>query len=198
MTSTEKYWKEFDKFLPELMREDSVEISLTIEAEDNPRFRISIDGEILEDRVLEDGETTLTVVHHYVNQDQKTSIDFSMHGKINGDTVIDADGQIIRDKYIKIKELFINKFSLVADPDFFYGDNLDYLGEDGAPKSIVLGFWANDTLRISYDRPFSLWYNQRSSRNKKQIHTDSAKHDGPLVDELWHSVIKNVNKLEDH
>lgn len=197
MTSTEKYWKEFDKFLIELMREDSVEISLTVEAQKNPGFRISINGQEIINQLLDDGETTMTLTYDHTNEDQQVSIDFSMHGKTNRDTVVDPNGKIVSDKYIIIKNLFINKISLISDPDFFYGEHLKYHDGQENTKPIAAGFWFNDTLNISYERPFSLWYNQRTSRNKRHLHSDSAKHDGPLVDELWNSVIRNVNRLED-
>jgi hypothetical protein len=120
-----------------------------------------------------------------------------MYGKTNRDTVVDANGQILEDKFVIIKSLFINKIGLISDPDFSYGENLTYHDSDGNLKPMATGFWFNDTLKISYERPFSLWYNQRTSRNKRHLHSDSAKHDGPLVDELWNSVITNVSKLED-
>jgi len=198
MSSTEKYWKEFDMFLPELMREDSVEIKIVVEAQNNPGFIININSQTVSDQILKDGETAILVDHKHNSQDQEVSIDFSMYGKTKHDTKVDSDGNIISDKYIIIKDLFINKFSLISDPDFFYGEHLNYHGLDGSNKPIAAGFWFNDTLNISYQRPFSLWYNQRTNRNKSHLHSESAKHDGPLVDELWHNVIKNIKKLEDH
>lgn len=198
MTFTEKYWKEFDTFLPELMREDSVEIKIVVEAQNNPGFVININSQTVSDQILKDEETTILIDHEHNSQDQEISIDFSMYGKTENDTEVDSDGNIISDKYIIIKDLFINRFSLIADPNFFYGGHLKYHGSDGSDKQIGAGFWFNDTLTISYKRPFSLWYNQKTNRNKSHLHSESAKHDGPLVDELWNSVITHAKKLEDH
>ena len=194
MNSSEKRWHNFDSFLLDLVKDEEIRLNLSFEHEKNPKIKITINDDIVFNQHLENNEP-IEIIHPEDNR-QETVIKISMSDKIKRDTVIDQQGNIISDKFARLTTLRVNRFDLLNDPGFLYGDHIHLFDEFGNYKKFVPGFWHNDILQIKYTKPFGLWYNDRTTRNKTDHNEDSQIHMGQLAKDQWANLVENVNKLD--
>jgi hypothetical protein len=135
---------------------DSVLIRLRVfsqECKGAPNIKITCNGNVHYDGELPAGD------HNFEFEETTAGVKdlrlcIEMSGKNDGDTLVDADGNILEDKHILIKELFINNYNITADPDFVH----DHLKE-------ITGLWQNGKIEMMFGLPFIDWYNSVSNKN---------------------------------
>jgi hypothetical protein len=91
-------------------------------------------------------------------------LELCMTGKGPNDTLVE-NGNIVKDTFLKLKNLKINNYTLLDDYDFFF-NKAEYIRHaDDAKMQPMTGFWDNASLKIVFDLPFDLWYNSVSTKN---------------------------------
>lgn len=196
INSGEQAFKDFDTFFNMLTQEDTLDIELNVTSSEYngaPELTIHIDGNKLESRVLAEGAHTLHI--SYPVKDKKSvHIEISMQGKNPRDTHI-INGQIVKDKYILIDHLLINKFDLTADPNLFY-NKLRYTDNQGNTDTVKNGFWHNSTLHIECTLPFSVWYQTNTTRNIDLSNTLVYQDDKNLAEQQYNKLVGMLHLLK--
>lgn len=157
---------------------------------DRPLISITLNQiEIYSDKAKEHGQISLNVPVKF----QKNYLSVSMTGKPNNGTIVE-NGKIIKDTFIKLLKLKINKYSLLDDFDFLH-ENFIYKHADGENDSVKDGFWTNSSLSFEFETPFELWYNSKSKKNvekPKLLHSVGI--DG--IDNLILQLEESIKKLK--
>jgi len=190
MSSIEKYWHNFDQLIDKLTKEDQCELQIDFEVGSAPEIIITINDQQVFHNTLSENDHLININHIHKNNHNDVNIKVSMINKTNYDTIIDSKGNILSDKFAKIVSLKINKVDLVSDVGFFYGNHLKLFDEKNQLKNFVPGFWHNDTLLINYQRPFQLWYNNRTDKNKL------TQNEKESLYTKWEEIIQNLDKLD--
>lgn len=122
-------------------------------------------------------------------------LELSMSGKGPNDTLVQND-LIVQDTFLKLLDLKINNYKLLDDYEFFYNKTLYTRHSDNQTIQTSNGFWENATLRIEFDLPFDLWYNNTSTKNaglSDSLKFRTTKNDlDLLVEELEQSLKKLI------
>ena len=159
----ETYYKDFSKLLNLLAvrnRESKFKIDLellstTIDS-NPPMVEIIYNDQVLFDNCLPNGLHRLSFTCD-TPADNLTNFSIRFYNKLPSDTVVDAQGNIVQDKFIELKKLQINKFDLLNDPEFFY-NQFNY-SVNGSRSDVKPGFWFNESvLSLSLNQPFDFWY----------------------------------------
>jgi hypothetical protein len=87
-----------------------------------------------------------------------------MSAKGPNDTLVQND-VIVKDTFLKLTDLRINNYKLLDDYEFFYNKTVYIRHSDNEKIYPSNGFWQNATLKIVFDLPFDLWYNNISTKN---------------------------------
>jgi radical SAM superfamily enzyme YgiQ (UPF0313 family) len=153
--SQEAYYN-FDTWYNKLLAKDSVLIQLSIFSEEyNGQPNVKI---MCNDSVHYEGELTagkhIFEFKEMVKDVTDLKLSIEMLGKTNKDTLVDNNGNILKDKHILVKSLFINNYDITKDYDFVNS----YLGK-------IQGLWQNGKLEMNFKLPFDNWYNSVSTKN---------------------------------
>jgi hypothetical protein len=180
----------FDDFFLGLAQDNAIKIALDLEVSDTPIMEVKVNSKEVYHSQLESGNLTveLTIAPAPIMQ-----LDISMLGKTQRDTVL-VDNKIVKDKFIIIKRFLINNFDLLQDHNLFYSKFI-YLDQQNNKQEVKAGFWANNTLRLEFTSPFTLWYALNSSKNT-QISQSLHYRDNQLTDQAFTKLSENVNLLE--
>lgn len=170
-SQAEFHYKNFDKLWESISPVDACadqKTQLTLELEvqtihkkSPARFEVIWNGDRVIDKYFDEGTYTidLSLSNRVCN-----SLDMTFSNKSFDETVVDLQGNIIKDKFIKIKSFFIDNHNISTDPEFFR-EHLRYTENN---QSVVTkdGFWINNsTLGIDFEFPFTRWYCSRSNKN---------------------------------
>jgi hypothetical protein len=126
----------------------------------------------------------------------RNKLTIGLSGKAPTDTVIDASGNIIADKYIEVTELQLDKFDLLRDYDFFWQHTKYYNHDSALYEESKSGFWNNADLEISWQDSWLLWYNSKSTKNSAistEMEFRNATHKHQLVRDVFASAQKLKN-----
>lgn len=180
----------FDDFFLGLAQDNAIKIALDLEVSDTPIMEVKVNSKEVYHSQLESRNLTveLTIAPAPIMQ-----LDISMLGKTQRDTVL-VDNKIVKDKFIIIKRFLINNFDLLQDHNLFYSKFI-YLDQQNNKQEVKAGFWANNTLRLEFTSPFTLWYALNSSKNT-QISQSLHYRDNQLTDQAFTKLSENVNLLE--
>jgi radical SAM superfamily enzyme YgiQ (UPF0313 family) len=163
----EYYYKNFDLITKEIESsniEIELAISLTLDcqtATDRCGIEIYSGDELLSNNLFESG---LQKIDFVVQLTQQTNLRIKFTNKKDNDTVVDAAGNILQDKFVKIKDLTINQINLTDDIEF-YMQHLQYMEHEQLvqPK---FGMWINNSeLVINFAGSFQSWYHRNSKKN---------------------------------
>jgi hypothetical protein len=166
---SEYYLNNFEKFLEVVVSRSGVndkidlgwELESSVTNNDPPVIEISLNSKIIYSGSLTEGIHNLTL-DQVRTQDQNTLI-MRFLNKHPNDTIVDEQGNIIKDKFVRIKKFTINGFDLTQDVDFFYRQ-FDYV-IDNVHSDVSTGFWFNNSsLSLTFATPFELWYGRTSTR----------------------------------
>lgn len=120
-------------------------------------------------------------------------LELGLIGKLPGGTLV-QDGIIIKDTFVKLIDLKINNYKLLHDFNFFF-NKTEYTKLQNFKKIKPLdGFWEDASLKIKFEVPFDLWYNNVSTQNT----TDSASlkfRTSDNHDDLHSDLEKSLKKL---
>jgi len=190
MKTSEKIISNPDLFWKELTQEQELVIQLELEVSNQPDFRIDINGKTVYDQVATE---TIEVRYPYLNQTEIT-VDMWMHGKQITDTQVDEQGNILVDKYIKIKRFIVNNFSLEKNFNFYH-DKLKYYNQDNQSVRVEHGFWFNNhRLNLTFTQPFIRWYLENSTITN--VNQSMSYRKGLSADTVFYSLIKNLDLLD--
>lgn len=167
----EYYLDHFDEFVNIIVEQNCTQDqSLSIEVEleasvvnELPRISVEWNNRNLVNSDLEQG------VHKFqfeLTPEARNNFSIEFSNKQPNDTIVDQQGNIVKDKFVLIKSFVVNGVDLVQDHDFFY-NKLKYQINNVESK-VSAGFWFNHSkLSLEFPAPFRLWFNQHSFRFSK-------------------------------
>jgi hypothetical protein len=170
----EYYYDNFEQFLQllhnrntEFFNQLNIEIKITADTsnQDLPELEISVDQQTLACQKFDVGVHDLSF--NISAKPQGSSVlKICFRNKKPNDTIVDEQGQVIKDKYIQLDSLKINGIDLMKDEEFFYGATVYRV--DNVATQTAPGFWFNNSeLEIKFDQPFNIWYSLHSNKNKE-------------------------------
>jgi len=163
----EFYYKNFHLLTEEIEASNTeTELSVSLELVSHTvssgcGIEIWHNNKLIISKLLESGLHQLDFV---VQLAHVTDLRFKFTNKQDSDTVVDANGNILQDKYLEFKRLTVNKLNLVDDIEF-YMQHLQYIehGQSAQPK---FGMWLNNSeLIIPFEGSFRSWYYRNSTKN---------------------------------
>lgn len=186
-----------------LIQEPKLIIKLYLIPSGNPDFRVLINDKVVHDSVITK-EQELVIEHEYTTDD--ITVNMMMHGKTDNDTVLDDQGNIISDKYIKINRLIICNFLIQSDhhtENSFIYNNLKYYDHEGKQlddNMNKMGFWLNEhQLRLTYKHPFYTYFmdnnNSRAKFLKNMDFQIESENMAEWVKNEAEETYKNLHKL---
>jgi len=155
-TTSQQTFEHFEQFVEQISDERSLRIECTLVVEhykNKPSLYIAANDNIIFNQQFGNGHYCISTEYLY-NNETEINLKIGMQGKEKNDTKVDADGIILKDTFIQIKELCINDFQIHEDYDFY--------------RNILntnLGFWDNSAIDINFKIPFSIWYCLMSNKN---------------------------------
>lgn len=186
-----------------LVQEPKLVIKLYLQSSGNPDFRVLINNEVVHDAVITKDQE-LVIEHEYTTDD--ITVDMMMHGKTDDDTVLDDQGNIVSDKYIKINRLVICNFLIQSDhhtENSFIYNSLKYYDHEGKQlddNMNKMGFWLNKhRLNLTYKHPFYTYFTDNHNSDAKflknmDFQIESEKMAKYVADEA-EDTYKNLHKL---
>lgn len=154
MQTSEQIMSKQTEFWNKLTNETELVLRLELEVSKQPNFKITINNDVVYDQTA----TEIIEITYPYQQQKDIEINMWMDGKTDNDTVVDENGNILSDKYIKINRLIVNNFSLEKNYNFYY-NNLNYYNQNNESINVEQGFWFNDhKLNLSFTQPFITWY----------------------------------------
>lgn len=163
----EYYYKNFDLLAKQIELtnvESELAVSLTIEchtATDHCGIEIYNNDTLLSNNMFESG---LQKIDFVVQSSQETNLRIRFTNKKDNDTQVDAAGNILNDKFVKINDLTVNQVNLTSDIEF-YMQHLQYR-EQGQATQPKFGMWINNSeLIINFTGSFRSWYHRNSKKN---------------------------------
>jgi hypothetical protein len=138
----------------------------------DPTLIVRHNGKVLFDQPLPDGE------HHFefdVDNDflVDNSLEISMSGKGQFDTMVDDAGNILKDKKIIIKTFKIDRINLLDTSWFmFLQEHTSMADEKNQPMQSQGGFWKNATLGVKYQAPFWRFYLSKAPKPAHWAYSD--------------------------
>ena len=157
----------FESFLEFLSEENLLSIHLEVSAKEcngNPLLKILANNQEFFSKYLNETDHILDLSID-IKEKQHISLEISMEGKKTNDTIINSQGDIIKDKFILIKKFKINEYDIISDADLFY-NLFKYINNNtGKEETVKSGFWANATLKLDCSLPFGTWYQKNTKKN---------------------------------
>jgi hypothetical protein len=128
----------------------------------DPAVEIRVNDQILFNNTLTSGEHTIEVSVDRELLGEHGHLEIAMTNKHpTNDTTVDEHGKIVADKFVIIKNLYIDTCDLVNDITF-YRNNFYFKSKKSAPD---LGIWNNDPLCLDFKLPFVWWYANIGTHN---------------------------------
>jgi hypothetical protein len=159
-TSSELALQNIDEFLLDFLSE---EIIVTVNYEssrvtEGSKFIIEFNNEKVLDKFIDIETNSFTFVRPKQIKNQLT---IRMLGKKPFDTVV-KDGIIIKDTYIKLENIFINRYELKQD---FLKKHAIYKDKNNNIIEFMSGFWHDGCITLEFDWPFEFWFNDKEKHD---------------------------------
>jgi hypothetical protein len=156
-----------DTFIHQLFKKnESVNLEIELESyscNSDPVVTIEFNQQLLHNELLQEGQHKFNFTIPVSNAQNIVSINMTNKNQ-NQDTLVDSNGNIIKDKFIKIKSIKINNCDLSADQEFFYKNFVSTVDAEVVPTRD--GLWSNnETLSFTFQTPFVPWYATTSNKN---------------------------------
>ena len=192
--SAQEAFENFNTFLAGVIGPESLAVDLKVDVDNynsDPEITVKLNDKIIYTNTLGQGEHSISI--RAVLDNPTNRLAFTMTGKNTGDTLVE-NGQIVRDKYIKLIDFKINNFDILKDVVLFY--QKFWYTVDQHADTVKPGFWNNNaTLGVDFTRPFTLWYQQQSTSNT--VLADSLQYQNTTNHkEITAQVIENIKKLK--
>jgi hypothetical protein len=158
---------DIDLFIHNILnKHKTINLELEIESfsyNSDPLATISINQTLLFKEFVKEGTHKLHFTVPAKKIKNKISINMTNKNPIQ-DTVVGSDGNIVKDKFIKINSLKINGCDLIIDTDFFYKNFVSSV--NGETVDTRNGLWfENETFSLCFEVPFVTWYAMNSNKN---------------------------------
>jgi hypothetical protein len=168
------YYNHFDEFMELLHQKNprtrpQVNLRLVVDAgvvRDDPAvLTVTVNGREIFKSPMSQGAHDLTFADVPVDTEQENVLRISFSNKRVDDTLVDADGNILADKFVSFRHLFVDDIDVFADHEFYYG-HVQYQEDHEAviPKP---GFWRDpSSLELRWQHPWLTSYCKRSKLNR--------------------------------
>ena len=142
-----------------------IDLDVTVSSTDtDPKLCITVNNTELFNNSLSEGTHTLSFSVPYDTLADENLISLTMTNKLPTDTIV-KDGEIVKDKHIKLNELSINKCHLRKDFDFYY-NNFYHTRHGVREDEVTEGLWFdNQSLNLKFGKHFVPWYAGASNTN---------------------------------
>lgn len=197
ITSAEQLVTNFDSFFETLCKEEFLVIELEVTASEckgDPRLVVGVNNQSIYSNTLSEGKHYIPIE---VDMKEINTVDLriSMQGKQINDTLV-KNGDIIKDKFIKINGLKINNYDIMSDPELFYKE-FGYINDNsGVTESVKSGFWTNASLILRFNIPFVKWYQEHSTKNINLAEQMKYLENDELLAEQYTKLIENLKLLK--
>jgi hypothetical protein len=195
--SNQREFENLDNFFETLIP-SAIKIEFVLKVEvvtSNPRFLVTIDDCILFNDVLDEGLHNITLDTVKLEPGKKSVLTLSMSGKNKHDTICHND-VIVKDTFILIEKITINNFDILLDTDFFYRYFACTDNSTNESISVSNGFWSNSSLTMTFDNPFELWYNSKSTKNIELAGPLKFQNGLDRVEDELARLLDNLEKLD--
>ena len=160
--------QDIDVFVDKLINsKNDLEIKMEIEVsstETDPGILVKLNDTVLENKLTPAGLQQLTFIVSKDDLANENTFTIAMSNKLPTDTIVDQLGNIVKDKFIVIKSLYIDNCDVLTDFDFF--NQHFYSVNAGITESPKHGLWFDkQTLNLKFQTPFKIWYSQNSDKN---------------------------------
>jgi len=192
---------DIDSFLNSIIEnKDMLDINLsfsTSSCNGDPEFIVKVNDKILLSDFFPEGNYNFNF--SIAKQDLKdlNSLVFQMNNKNKNDTEVDEVGNIVKDKFIKLTNLTIDRCDVLNDINFFYKNF--YIFKNNEKTMPSTGMWSNDPLIVDFEKSFITWYGNTSQTN---ITNDSSEINSKQnksifsLDDLYNELQFAVTELE--
>lgn len=159
------YWKDYDSFVKlvtDQIDNIDIQLDLTSSVTNNtpPELTIEFNHATVWEGELPEGTHSIKLSNLQSSSDGN-SLKIKFTNKAPNDTIVDAQGNIVKDKFVAFDRFIINNIDLFSDHEFFY-KKISYR-KDGVTTSVDPGFWFNNSeLYLEFQVPFLLWYNENT------------------------------------
>jgi hypothetical protein len=190
--SAKEIYEQFDDFIAQLIGKDlELQILIEVNAFDKPaQFYINFHGVDVFDKEFASG--TYLIQLNLKQSLALQTLRFGMRNKEDNETIVD-NGQIIKDKFIVLKQFKLNNYLLTDDYDFMY-NKLQYVDtKNNVLEDVKFGFWKNCYIEMQFTSPFDLYYNNFSNLN--QNFAESLKFRNNNYD-ITNTLIESLKKLD--
>jgi len=163
----EYYYENFNLLLEQIENQTTRELEVEINLESssvngNPGIEIYFNTSKVLTKDVPEGPAQ---IKFKIDQTSDNTIKFKLINKNANDTLVD-NNQIVKDKCLVFKSLYINGVDILQDPEFF-NNYIKYV-EDNQFVEAKYGLWKNNSeIQISYPGLFKTWYNKHSKKNSR-------------------------------
>lgn len=196
-SSAESAYMNYRDFLDSIVQRNYVkQVTLEFEFECHaisnlPKLQIIFNGQNLFDQSVNQG----TIPLQFNTETQHTNtLKIRFYNKKPNDTEVSESGEILRDTYVLIKSMIIDKINITTDYDYFREHTVYTVNQISSDSSA--GFWMNESeLTITFEAPFWIDYAKKSDKNFKygvSIITELSMPPTDIDDEYY---IKNIVKM---
>lgn len=121
-------------------------------------FTIKFNDRVVTQQTL---SASLDTLHTFsVDSNNENTLELTLEGKGDEHTVVNDQGEIVKDSFVILSKLEIDSYDILAD-DEFINNNSTYTPVQRFHK----GFWYNSTFSLTIKTPFLDWYNQQTTLN---------------------------------
>lgn len=167
---SEYYVENWEKFLNLVIdksniKHNLVELKLKITVShsvgDFPKLNVMLNDELTYTNKFKDGEHWICISN--INKKDINEIKITFSNKNPNDTIVDENGNIVKDKFIILDKFQIDNIDILNDANYFYNTfSYEEFGEKVKPKA---GFWINNScLTYKFTNPFLIDYNKLSDK----------------------------------
>ena len=143
-----------DQRIKELFPCTTIVINLVAESYNgDPRLGIRYNGLLLYHRTLPPGHHELSFDVPYTYPAAGTRLEIFLDNKMQFDTQVDEQGNILQDKNIRFDKLVIDRVNLLGDGNFFY-DHGKYFENAQQLDTPIPGLFGNSSIVFEFQEPF--------------------------------------------
>jgi hypothetical protein len=143
-----------DHRIKELFTGTTIVINLVTESYNgDPRLGVRYNGVLLYHQTLPPGHHELSFDVPYTYSEAGTRLEIFLDNKMQFDTQVDEQGNILHDKNIRFDKLVIDRVNLLGDGNFFY-DHGQYFENLQRCETPMPGLFGNSSIVFEFQEPF--------------------------------------------
>lgn len=181
-------WSEiFNSIVLEQFPKSTLEINLEANASyDNPEFKVSLNDEILYNDKINGSHK---IVLEFKNSLDKKTLKFEMSNKSASDTIVDSNGNIIKDKNIIFKSVIIDGCDIFKQEHFWFNVMNHY--DNGEKLKIGRpGLYSNGSIEFDFNSLFLVDYFK-----SMKFESPYLNHDNKLLNDIIEDIRLLINNF---